>query len=68
MNVNKMKLKRLETFVEKNITRASTSGMAKVVENTRKMERIDKPMLDEVLTFNLALIVIQVMTLCIYVI
>lgn len=39
-------IKRLETFVEKNITRASTSGMAKVVENTRKMERIDKPMLD----------------------
>ena len=29
-------IKRLETFVEKNITRASTSGMAKVVENTRK--------------------------------
>ena len=45
MNVED-EIKRLETFVEKNITRASTSGMAKVVENTRKMERIDKPMLD----------------------
>ena len=39
-------IKRLETFVDKNITRASTSGMAKVDANVRKMERIDKPMLD----------------------
>ncbi|RIL51523.1 ABC transporter ATP-binding protein [Mammaliicoccus fleurettii] len=40
-------IKKLETFVEKNITRASTSGMAKsrrkVLERT---ERIDKPRLD----------------------
>ena len=40
-------VKRLETFVEKNITRASTSGMAKSRRKTlEKMERIDKPMLD----------------------
>ena len=40
-------IKRLETFVEKNITRASTSGMAKSRRKIfRKMERIDKPMLD----------------------
>ncbi|PTF02498.1 ABC transporter ATP-binding protein [Staphylococcus devriesei] len=40
-------IKRLETFVEKNITRASTSGMAKSRRKTlEKMERIDKPMLD----------------------
>ncbi len=40
-------IKRLETFVEKNITRASTSGMAKSRRKIlEKMERIDKPMLD----------------------
>lgn len=40
-------IKRLETFVEKNITRASTSGMAKSRRKMlEKMERIDKPMLD----------------------
>ncbi|MBD3928662.1 ABC-F type ribosomal protection protein [Staphylococcus haemolyticus] len=40
-------IKRLETFVYKNITRASTSGMAKSRRKTlEKMERIDKPMLD----------------------
>ena len=40
-------IKRLETFVEKNITRASTSGMAKSRRKTlEKMERIDKPMMD----------------------
>lgn len=40
-------IKILETFVEKNITRASTSGMAKSRRKTlEKMERIDKPMLD----------------------
>ncbi|MBL7574067.1 ABC-F family ATP-binding cassette domain-containing protein [Staphylococcus saccharolyticus] len=41
------KIKRLETFVEKNITRASTSGMAKSRRKTlEKMHRIDKPMID----------------------
>lgn len=40
-------IKRLETFVEKNITRASTSGMAKSRRKTlEKMERLEKPMLD----------------------
>ena len=40
-------IKRLETFVDKNITRASTSGMAKSRHKMlEKMERIDKPMLD----------------------
>ncbi|UXV38396.1 ABC-F family ATP-binding cassette domain-containing protein [Staphylococcus simulans] len=40
-------IKRLETFVEKNITRASTSGMAKSRRKVlEKIERIDKPMLD----------------------
>ncbi|QSY53347.1 ribosomal protection-like ABC-F family protein [Staphylococcus simiae] len=40
-------IKRLETFVDKNITRASTSGMAKSRRKMlKKMERIDKPMLD----------------------
>ncbi|MDU0996896.1 MAG: ABC-F family ATP-binding cassette domain-containing protein, partial [Staphylococcus lugdunensis] len=40
-------IKRLETFVDKNITRASTSGMAKSRRKMlEKMERIDKPMLD----------------------
>ncbi len=40
-------IKRLETFVEKNITRASTSGMAKSRRKTlEKMQRIDKPMID----------------------
>ncbi|UEX90741.1 ABC-F family ATP-binding cassette domain-containing protein [Staphylococcus ratti] len=40
-------MKRLETFVEKNITRASTSGMAKSRRKIlEKMERIEKPMLD----------------------
>ena len=38
---------KLETFVDKNITRASTSGMAKSRRKTlEKMERIDKPMID----------------------
>ena len=41
------KIKRLETFVEKNITRASTSGMAKSRRKTlEKIQRIDKPMID----------------------
>ena len=59
-------IKRLETFVEKNITRASTSGMAKSRRKIlEKMERIDKPMLDaKVQIFNLALTGIQVMTSC----
>ncbi|PTU84785.1 ABC transporter ATP-binding protein [Staphylococcus pasteuri] len=40
-------IKRLETFVEKNITRASTSGVAKSRRKTlEKMQRIDKPMID----------------------
>ncbi|UXV35838.1 ABC-F family ATP-binding cassette domain-containing protein [Staphylococcus sp. IVB6181] len=40
-------IKRLETIVEKNITRASTSGMAKSRRKVlEKIERIDKPMLD----------------------
>lgn len=40
-------IKRLETFVDKNITRASTSSMAKSRRKMlEKMERIDKPMLD----------------------
>lgn len=40
-------IKRLETFVEKNITRASTSGMAKSRRKAlEKMERLEKPMLD----------------------
>lgn len=40
-------IKRLETFVEKNITRASTSGMAKSRRKVlEKMTRIEKPMLD----------------------
>ncbi|MCG3399877.1 ABC-F family ATP-binding cassette domain-containing protein [Staphylococcus massiliensis] len=41
-------IKRLETFVDKNIARASTSGMAKSRRKTlEKIERIDKPMLDD---------------------
>ncbi|UXR71145.1 ribosomal protection-like ABC-F family protein [Staphylococcus sp. IVB6240] len=40
-------IKRLETFVKKNITRASTSGMAKSRRKVlEKMTRIEKPMLD----------------------
>lgn len=40
-------IKRLETFVEKNITRASTSGMAKSRRKTlEKIQSIDKPMID----------------------
>ncbi|HLR18635.1 MAG TPA: ABC-F family ATP-binding cassette domain-containing protein [Staphylococcus sp.] len=40
-------IKRLETFVEKNITRASTTGMAKSRRKMlEKIERINKPMLD----------------------
>ncbi|NHA36773.1 ABC transporter ATP-binding protein [Staphylococcus schleiferi] len=40
-------MKRLETFVKKNITRASTSGMAKSRRKVlEKMERLEKPMLD----------------------
>ncbi len=40
-------IKRLETFVKKNITRASTSGMAKSRRKVlEKMERLEKPMLD----------------------
>lgn len=40
-------IKKLETFVEKNITRASTSGMAKSRRKVlERMERIDKPRLD----------------------
>ncbi|MEJ8540770.1 ABC-F family ATP-binding cassette domain-containing protein [Staphylococcus capitis] len=40
-------IQKLETFVDKNITRASTSGMAKSRRKTlEKMERIDKPMID----------------------
>ena len=40
-------VKRLETFIEKNITRASTSGMAK--DRRKKLEmmdRMDKPFID----------------------
>ena len=63
-------IKRLETFVEKNITRASTSGMAKSRRKTLEKWNVLTNLCwtQEVLTFNLALIVIQVMTLCIYVI
>lgn len=40
-------IQKLETFVDKNITRASTSGMAKSRRKTlEKMERMDKPMID----------------------
>lgn len=40
-------IQKLENFVENNITRASTSGMAKSRRKTlEKMERIDKPMID----------------------
>ncbi|WP_436861229.1 ABC-F family ATP-binding cassette domain-containing protein [Staphylococcus caeli] len=40
-------IKRLETFVEKNIARASTTGMAKSRRKTlEKIERINKPMID----------------------
>ncbi|PNZ27785.1 ABC transporter ATP-binding protein [Staphylococcus rostri] len=40
-------IKRLETFVEKNITRSSTSGMAKSRRKVlEKMTRIEKPMMD----------------------
>ncbi|WP_147641265.1 ribosomal protection-like ABC-F family protein [Mammaliicoccus lentus] len=40
-------IKKLETFVEKNITRASTSGMAKSRRNVlERMEKIEKPRLD----------------------
>ena len=40
-------IKRLEDFVDKNIARASTSGMAKSRRKTlEKIEKIDKPMLD----------------------
>ncbi|HJG68396.1 ABC transporter ATP-binding protein [Staphylococcus cohnii] len=40
-------IKRLETFVEKNIARASTTGMAKSRRKMlEKMERINKPMVD----------------------
>ncbi|MEB6197136.1 ABC-F family ATP-binding cassette domain-containing protein [Mammaliicoccus sciuri] len=40
-------IKKLETFVEKNITRASTSGMAKSRRKVlERMERIEKPRLD----------------------
>lgn len=40
-------IKKLETFVEKNITRASTSGMAKSRRKVlKRMERIEKPRLD----------------------
>lgn len=40
-------IKKLETFVEKNITRASTSGMAKSRRKVlERMERVEKPRLD----------------------
>ena len=40
-------IKKLETFVDKNIARASTSGMAKSRRKMlEKIERIDKPLLD----------------------
>ena len=40
-------IKRLETFVDKNIARASTSGMAKSRRKMlEKMARIEKPLLD----------------------
>lgn len=40
-------IKKLETFVEKNIARASTTGMAKSRRKTlEKMERVNKPMID----------------------
>lgn len=40
-------IKKLETFVDKNIARASTSGMAKSRRKTlEKMQTIDKPLID----------------------
>ncbi|ANK36825.1 ABC transporter ATP-binding protein [Staphylococcus equorum] len=40
-------IKKLETFVEKNIARASTTGMAKSRRKMlKKMERVNKPMID----------------------
>lgn len=40
-------IRKLETFVEKNITRASTSGMAKSRRKVlERMEKIEKPRLD----------------------
>ena len=40
-------IKRLETFVDKNIARASTSGMAKSRRKMlEKIKRMDKPMID----------------------
>lgn len=40
-------IKRLETFVDKNIARASTTGMAKSRRKMlKKIERINKPMID----------------------
>ncbi|OEK98969.1 ABC transporter ATP-binding protein [Staphylococcus succinus] len=40
-------IKRLETFVEKNIARASTTGMAKSRRKMlEKIERVSKPMID----------------------
>ncbi|MDG0844530.1 ABC-F family ATP-binding cassette domain-containing protein [Staphylococcus equorum] len=40
-------IKRLETFVEKNIARASTTGMAKSRRKMlEKIERVNKPMID----------------------
>lgn len=40
-------IKKLETFVEKNIARASTTGMAKSRRKMlEKMERVNKPMID----------------------
>ncbi|MBF7016627.1 ABC-F family ATP-binding cassette domain-containing protein [Staphylococcus durrellii] len=43
----KAEIKKLETFVDKNIARASTSGMAKSRRKTlEKMQTIDKPLID----------------------
>ena len=39
-------IKRLETFVEKILLGLQQAVWLKVVENIRKMERIDKPMMD----------------------
>ena len=39
-------IKRLETFVEKILLELQQAVWLKVVENIRKMERIDKPMMD----------------------
>ena len=62
-------IKRLEDFVDKNIARASTSGMAKSRRKT--LEKIEKSIsrcsMRGVLTFNSTLIAIRVTMSFIYV-